>query len=91
MIFYFYFTLTGTSREFCQRFIQRMRKRQGINRKHQQELSLGLTLVGISVLFILCQSVKILPDLYELFCEKSTRSGACLTTNLNEILTRYVT
>ena len=41
--------------------------------RQEQEISLGITLVAVSVLFIACQSVKIVPDLYELiFCGKHT-------------------
>ncbi|XP_059095091.1 uncharacterized protein LOC131889889 [Tigriopus californicus] len=39
-----------------------------LTKKH--EVSLAITLVGISLLFIICQSVKIITDVYELFCEK---------------------
>ena len=37
--------------------------------KQRREANLGIVLVSISVMFILCQSVKIIPDVYEvLFC-----------------------
>ena len=50
------------------------RRRRYKLRRQQQEISLGLTLVAISILFIVCQSVKLVPDLYEaLFC--SSQSG----------------
>ena len=41
----------------------------------QQEVSLAITLVSISLLFIVCQSVKIITDVYELACEKILSSG----------------
>ena len=45
--------------------------------KQRQEHKLGIMLVSISLLFILCQSFKIIPDLYEvLVCE----SEHCDTT-----------
>ena len=36
---------------------------------------MGMTLIFISVLFIVCQSVKIIPDMYELVCEKKRGRG----------------
>jgi len=50
--------------------------------RQQNELSLGLTLVAISILFIVCQSVKLVPDLYELFCpyEVTSQSISGYTT-----------
>ena len=37
--------------------------------KQRREANLGIVLVSISVMFILCQSVKVIPDCYEvLFC-----------------------
>ena len=39
--------------------------------KQRQEHKLGILLVAISILFILCQSFKIIPDLYEImFCSE---------------------
>ena len=39
--------------------------------KQRQEHRLGILLVGISILFISCQSFKIIPDVYEvIFCDK---------------------
>ena len=35
-------------------------------KKQQEEHTLGLILIGMSSLFIFCQSFKIIPDLYEL-------------------------
>lgn len=47
--------------------------------KQRHEHKLGILLVGISVLFILCQSFKIIPDLYEImFCSDARET--CLTT-----------
>ena len=38
--------------------------------KQRQEHKLGILLVAISILFILCQSFKMIPDLYEImYCE----------------------
>ena len=46
--------------------------------KQRQEHKLGILLVGISVLFISCQSFKIVPDLYEImFCSDDQ---VCYTT-----------
>jgi hypothetical protein len=42
--------------------------------------ALGATLVGVSLLFIACQSLKLIPDVYEGFlCERSSDStgGYC--------------
>ena len=33
----------------------------------RQERSLGITIVAISVLFVICQSVKMVPTFYEIF------------------------
>jgi len=33
----------------------------------RQERSLGITIVSISVLFVICQSVKMVPTFYEIF------------------------
>ena len=62
---------------------------------NQQELSLGLTLVTISVLFIVCQSVKLVPDMYELFCStkgiiRQSSSGhvTCHSTKFIDTLIR---
>ena len=33
--------------------------------RQKREANLGVVLISISILFILCQSVKIVPDLYE--------------------------
>ncbi len=47
--------------------------------KQRQEHKLGILLVGISVLFICCQSFKIVPDLYEImFCPDDS---ICYTTD----------
>ena len=65
--------------------------------RQKQELSLGLTLVAISVLFIVCQSVKLIPDLYELFCSSTgittqSTSGqvTCHTTITIDTLIRFI-
>ena len=56
----------------------------------EQEISLGMTLVSISMLFILCQSVKIIPDVYELICEKDQHSNMdCPSTPFIDTIIRY--
>ena len=43
-----------------------------------KEINLASVLVFISILFIICQSVKIIPDLYEVFfCERNDE-GRCV-------------
>ena len=53
----------------------------GVPKKH--EVSLALTLVAISLLFIVCQSLKITVDVYELFCDKIEVQGTevCASTD----------
>jgi hypothetical protein len=48
-------------------------------RRQQDEHKLGWILVGMSTLFILCQSLKIIPDLYEVVvCNEQRSNGqAC--------------
>jgi hypothetical protein len=47
--------------------------------KQRQEHKLGIMLIAVSVMFIVCQSFKMIPDLYEiLFC--SDKSVPCTTT-----------
>ena len=51
--------------------------------RQRREANLGIVLVSISVLFILCQSVKIVPDLYEvIYCRIGdsglTKEGLCV-------------
>ncbi len=36
--------------------------------RQKREANLGVVLISISVLFIVCQSVKIIPDVYEVAC-----------------------
>ena len=33
---------------------------------HEREINLAITLVSISILFVICQSFKLVPDMYEL-------------------------
>lgn len=69
-----------TGPDFRNRVQAQLRKVVANGRQqNRQELSLGLTLVTISVLFIVCQSVKLVPDLYELFC--STRGITSQSTS----------
>lgn len=59
--------------------------------RQEQEISLGITLVAISVLFISCQSVKIIPDLYELTCKKDENSNMeCESTKFIDTIIRCV-
>ena len=46
------------------------RRQTAQNMPKKQEVNLALTLVSISLLFIVCQSVKLIADVYELVCEK---------------------
>ena len=45
---------------------QQQQPRRTFLRKQQEEHTLGLILIGMSALFIFCQSLKMIPDLYEL-------------------------
>ena len=41
--------------------------------RQRREANLGIVLISISVIFIICQSVKIVPDLYEMiYCRIGT-------------------
>ena len=44
--------------------------------RQKREANLGIVLVSISVLFIVCQSVKIIPDVYEVFTCRITSAVA---------------
>ena len=74
--------------QFCRMVHHRMISRQ------QSELSLGITLVAISILFIVCQSVKLVPDLYELFCpyevtsQSTSGNVTCHSTKLIDTFIR---
>ena len=47
--------------------------------KQRQEHKLGIMLIAVSVMFIVCQSFKMIPDLYEvMFC--SDKTLPCITT-----------
>ena len=85
--FKLFFASLGSSTEFCNRVLRLCRRNCSKNRQQQQELSLGLTLVTISILFILCQSVKIVPDLYERFC----RSKGITSTSISGEVTCHST
>jgi hypothetical protein len=51
------------------------RGQKSFRRKQKEEHHLGLILVLMSILFIICQSFKIVPDIYELiFCGSSEDS-----------------
>ena len=45
-------------------------------RKQQEEHSLGIILILMSILFVICQSLKIVPDMYEIIvCKHSNRES----------------
>eukprot|EP00095_Tigriopus_kingsejongensis_P004773 maker-scaffold77_size404793-snap-gene-1.9 protein:Tk04773 transcript:maker-scaffold77_size404793-snap-gene-1.9-mRNA-1 annotation:"GJ13605" len=53
--------------------------------KTKSELELVRVLIGISLLFIVCQSLKIIPDLYELFwCDAA--SGDCQVSDFVQLI-----
>ena len=67
--------------------------------KQRQEHKLGVLLIAISILFILCQSVKIIPDLYEimfwagapappiiLFCIDLSKLLLCFNSSANFVI-----
>ena len=61
--------------------------------RQQSELSLGITLVAISILFIVCQSVKLVPDLYELFCPYEVTSQSTsgnVTCHSTELIDTFI-
>ncbi|XP_059085077.1 FMRFamide receptor-like [Tigriopus californicus] len=53
----------------------------------RKEKALGATLIGVSVLFLTCQSVKLIPDIYEgFFCEKGASNYCRNTPVINTII-----
>ena len=60
----FLFLFSDFRQRVQSQFYKMMHHRMVSQQKH--ELSLGLTLVAISVLFIVCQSVKLVPDFLKL-------------------------
>lgn len=68
----FYYSLVG----------QQFQTERSILKKKQDEYKLGWILVGISGVFIFCQSFKIVPDLYEMIvCNNLRMSGErCFTS-----------
>lgn len=56
--------------------------------RQKREANLGVVLISISILFIVCQSVKIVPDVYEVaWCRLgSSNVTQCPTTKLIDIL-----
>ena len=54
--------------------------------RQKREANLGVVLISISILFILCQSVKIIPDIYEVGWCRLSNKQTCPTTKLMEIL-----
>ena len=61
---YVFFLFTDFRQRVQSQFLKMMHQRMVC--RQQQETSLGLTLVAISILFIVCQSVKLVPDFLEL-------------------------
>lgn len=58
-------------------------------RKQKEEHNLGIILIGMSTLFIICQSFKIVPDLYELiWCNPSGSGGQCEMPGVIKIIIR---
>jgi hypothetical protein len=57
---------TKASFSLCTSRLSQQQPRRTFLRKQQEEHTLGLILIGMSALFIFCQSFKIIPDLYEL-------------------------
>lgn len=53
----------------------------------KKDKALGATLIGVSLLFLCCQSLKLIPDIYEAFyCEPG--SNYCATNNIiNTLIT----
>ena len=65
----------------------------------RQERSLGITIISISVLFVICQSVKMVPTIYEIFlCNRKPQKlhsgeshpNVCETTDVIERFIRLV-
>ena len=81
------------------------RQHDQVHSEALQERSLGLTLIAISILFIICQSVKMVPRLHEMFCDTfqagtgqnernfgdggQQKTTICKTTNVIEHMIRY--
>jgi len=56
-------------------------------KKQQEEHKLGLILVGMSALFIFCQSFKIIPDMYEVIvCNRVRSMGQDCDTSTNPVI-----
>jgi len=56
-------------------------------RRQQDEHNLGWILVGMSALFITCQSLKIIPDLYEvIICNEQRTNGKVCTTSSQPVI-----
>ena len=55
----------------------------------RKDKALGATLVGVSVLFLACQSLKLIPDVYEgFFCgeKEEEGSGYCPSNQFMDII-----
>lgn len=61
---------------------------RGISRKHREEHHLGVILIGLSSLFIACQSFKIFPDLYELIVCSDNDGKNCKMEGFSNVITR---
>ena len=56
--------------------------------RQRQEHKLGILLVSISILFISCQSFKIIPDLYEvMYCPERGTENCQVTDFINHCIT----
>ena len=54
-----------------------------ISKHLDQERNLAMTLVFISILFITCQSFKIIPDLFEFICKKIQGQPICVSLTID--------
>ena len=55
----------------------------------KKDKALGATLIGVSLLFLSCQSLKLIPDIYEgFFCEVDYDSSYCES---NKVISTMIT
>ncbi len=68
---------------------QQQQQQPTVSTKRKNEENLAITLVSISILFIVCQSVKMIADIYDVFCEKKLtqeeEEAMCETNQFVEI------
>lgn len=57
-------------------------------KRHREEHHLGVILVAVSSIFIVCQSLKIIPDMYELVWCTSKRNSDCPMHGISNTLMR---